>query len=162
MKKKLRTCHSAGLISASFLLPWRQNPSAGESPTPAPKAASPLERASGSASIGAKKTGEAAAAGASAGSRHGRAWTQGSEAPQQQSRRVNDRVGSSGRSNAAGVASAPPPKRSSFAVAKRSLSSSSSASASASADRLPDPSRHNEGAPAWMRSDLSVDRVRID
>lgn len=28
-----------------------------------------------------------------------------------------------------------------------------------SADRLPDPARNNQSAPAWMRSDLAVDKV---
>ncbi|CAM9163321.1 unnamed protein product, partial [Scytosiphon promiscuus] len=102
---------------------------------------------------------DAKKAGTAAGRRHGRLEAQ-ERKTQQQPGRVGDGGGISSRSDAAGVAPAkPPPAQSAFAAAKRSQSSSSFP---ASADRLPDPSRHNEGAPAWMRSDLSVDRVRID
>ncbi|CAM9580584.1 unnamed protein product [Ectocarpus fasciculatus] len=160
---------TAGLISVASMLPWRRDTVSSERSTSnltTAEAAAPTKTGAGSAA--------AAQAAVIDGNNAGAAKRRGRGA-------VGDVDAASGggtvvrsfsRSTAARprrTATAVPPhmqeESSSSGGERKSFSSSSStaaAAASAAAARLPDPSRHNEGAPAWMRSDLAVDRVRVD
>eukprot|EP00903_Cladosiphon_okamuranus_P016279 g15012.t1 len=128
----------AGLISAASMLPWRRGTASSEASTSASTASIKSSRsrlASGSAAAAAAATPAATT-----------------------TRRARERGGGRGEEGAQ--------EREAAAAGSYSSSSSTAGNASgarrASADRLPDPSRHNEAAPAWMREDLAVDRVRVD
>lgn len=131
----------AGLISAASMLPWRRGTASSETST----STSTVSIKSSRSRLG---SGSAAAVAAAAAAKLAPTTTT----------RARGRGGGRGEGGA----------QESEAAAAGSYSSSSSTAGPASgarrasADRLPDPSRHNEAAPAWMRADLAVDRVRVD
>lgn len=157
-----------GLISVASMLPWRRDTVSSERSTSnltTPEAAAPTKTGAGSAAAAQAAVIDGNNAGAA--KRRGR----GAAGDVDAASGGGTVVRSFSRSTAARrrTATAVPPhmqeESSSSGGERKSFSSSSStaaAAASAAAARLPDPSRHNEGAPAWMRSDLAVDRVRVD
>jgi len=131
------------------MLPWRRGSAPSETSTSASTTSVTSRLGSGTA---------AAAAAAAA---------DGTDAPAAVAAAGARRRGGEGRAGGGGGGGAGGAKgtRGGGTLARSNSSSSDTTTSGfrrASADRLPDPSRHNEGAPAWMRADLAVDRVRVD
>ncbi|CAM9605019.1 unnamed protein product [Ectocarpus sp. 4 AP-2014] len=156
---------TAGLISAASMLPWRRDTVSSEistSNSTIAEAAVPKKTGAGSAAAAQATAIDGNNAGA--GKRRERGAARDIDAASGGGTVVRSFSRSTAERGKTVTAAVPHMQEaSSSSGGERKASSSTAAvAAPAAAARLPDPSRHNEGAPAWMRSDLAVDRVRVD
>ncbi|CAM9516115.1 unnamed protein product [Ectocarpus sp. 12 AP-2014] len=156
---------TAGLISAASMLPWRRDTVSSEiSTSNSTKAEAAVPMKTGAGSAAAAQAAAIDGNNAGAGKRRGRGAAGDIGAASGSGtvvRSFSRGVAPRGKTVTAAVPHMQEALPSSGRERKGS-SSTAAAATPAAAARLPDPSRHNEGAPAWMRSDLAVDRVRVD
>ncbi|CAM9860723.1 unnamed protein product [Ectocarpus sp. 6 AP-2014] len=157
---------TAGLISAASMLPWRRDTVSSETSTSNPTTAEAVETIkTGAGSAAAAQAVAIDGNNAGADKRRGRGAAGDIDAASGGGtvvRSFSRSTAARGKTVTAAAAHMQEASSSSGGERNSFSSSTAAAAAPAAAARLPDPSRHNEGAPAWMRSDLAIDRVRVD